>query len=297
MSQRCRSYLTSIAAVALTAFFAVSVRGQQSLAASLRTSKSASRWRRTRRRSRAVWSSRSPRRAARAANAHLAAGPAVFGIDLDQLRPTRRPWSTSARSAIRVARRAAGRRLLRAGDRERLRAGASLRRQDDLGAHERRHASSSSDRAREISTATCAVHIGTDGGTVKITITHVIAPRSRRRRTPSGSSTSRSRARSSREFWGRPIYIHATVLLPKGYTEHPERVLSERLHARPRRTPLSFIDDATRARGLAQIRCNPCTGTREWLRFVQSVDVGRLSRASSPSASSSRRHTSPTRTR
>ena len=43
-----------------------------------------------------------------------------------------------------------------------------------------------------------------------------------RRRTPSSSSASRSRAQILTKWWGHPIYLGATVLLPKDYDKHPD---------------------------------------------------------------------------
>lgn len=60
------------------------------------------------------------------------------------------------------------------------------------------------------------------GGTepLRLNLSHVIAPH------PAESDTEwakhvRIQSQKVSTFWGRPMYIYATVLLPKGYTEHP----------------------------------------------------------------------------
>jgi hypothetical protein len=64
------------------------------------------------------------------------------------------------------------------------------------------------------------VHIGT-GGTVKVEINKVIPDR------PLPEDTEwikhvKIQSKKLTEFWGQPIFIHATVLLPKGYADHPD---------------------------------------------------------------------------
>ncbi|MEO8448987.1 MAG: hypothetical protein ABI647_04295 [Gemmatimonadota bacterium] len=59
------------------------------------------------------------------------------------------------------------------------------------------------------------------------------------------------------EFWGRPIYIHATVLLPKGYEEHPN-VRYPSIYPLGHSVPFSFTTDSTAVRNPGQI--NPVTG-------------------------------------
>jgi hypothetical protein len=63
------------------------------------------------------------------------------------------------------------------------------------------------------------VKIGS-GQPIKIAVNHVIPPH-----TPPVDTEwvkhVRVQSQKLTTFWGRPIYIHATVLLPKGYAEHP----------------------------------------------------------------------------
>ena len=63
------------------------------------------------------------------------------------------------------------------------------------------------------------IHVG-NGGTVKLQINKVIAPSPRPEDTE-WVKHSRIQSQKLTAFWGRPVYIYATVLLPKGYSEHP----------------------------------------------------------------------------
>jgi hypothetical protein len=65
------------------------------------------------------------------------------------------------------------------------------------------------------------VHIGGRDTTVRLTVTRAIPPRERPTDTEWIKHVTVQSEKLTR-FWGRPIYIHATVLLPKGYAEHPE---------------------------------------------------------------------------
>jgi hypothetical protein len=64
------------------------------------------------------------------------------------------------------------------------------------------------------------VHLGS-GEDFKLQINHVIPPS----KVPEDSAwVKHVRIRSEKvsAFWGRPVYVNATVLLPKGYEEHPD---------------------------------------------------------------------------
>jgi hypothetical protein len=68
-------------------------------------------------------------------------------------------------------------------------------------------------------------------------------------------------------FWGRPIYIHAHVLLPKSYAEHPDRYYPSIYSLGHGRTPFSFsTTPSSRPRG----DINPVTGTESGYDFYQS---------------------------
>lgn len=58
------------------------------------------------------------------------------------------------------------------------------------------------------------------GEAIKIVVSHVIPPHAPLTDTEWVKHV-RIQSRKLTGFWGRPIYIHATVLLPRGYAEHP----------------------------------------------------------------------------
>jgi hypothetical protein len=66
-------------------------------------------------------------------------------------------------------------------------------------------------------------------------------------------------------FWGRPIYVHATVLLPKGYAEHPD-VRYPSVYTLGHGTPFQFATSASRNSGTI----NPITGTESGFDFYKS---------------------------
>jgi hypothetical protein len=70
------------------------------------------------------------------------------------------------------------------------------------------------------------VHVGVggeggEGATVALEITHAIAPRPPPVDTAWVKHVSIGSAKLA-QFWGRPTSIHATLLLPRGYAEHPD---------------------------------------------------------------------------
>ena len=67
-------------------------------------------------------------------------------------------------------------------------------------------------------------------------------------------------------FWGRPIYIHATVLLPRGYAENPQ-IPYPTLFVFGHSVPFSFNPDSTRFRSTGQI--NPVTGLETGYDFYK----------------------------
>lgn len=109
------------------------------------------------------------------------------------------------------------------------------------------------------------VHIG-DGGTVKLTVNHVIAAQ------PGDADTEwvkhvRIQCQKLTRFWGRPIYINATVLLPKGYAGHPASRYPV-VFTLGHNVPFSFSTDSARARGRGTL--NPVTGLETGYDFYQS---------------------------
>jgi putative esterase len=68
-------------------------------------------------------------------------------------------------------------------------------------------------------------------------------------------------------FWGRPVFIHATVLLPKGYAAQP-RVRYPTVFTFGHNVPFSFSTDSARTRNIGQI--NPTTGLETGYDFYRS---------------------------
>ena len=108
------------------------------------------------------------------------------------------------------------------------------------------------------------VRIG-DGGTVRVPITRVIPA------TPRPADTEwvkrvRVQSRKLTAFWGRPIHLHATVLLPKGYAEHAS-VRYPTVFTLGHGVPFGFSTDSTRFRTLGRI--NPVTGVETGYDFYR----------------------------
>jgi hypothetical protein len=108
------------------------------------------------------------------------------------------------------------------------------------------------------------VRVG-QGGTVRIEVAHVIPPR------PAPTDTEwlkhvRIRSEKLTRFWGRPIYIHATVLLPKGYAENPQARYPT-IFTLGHNVPFSFNRDSSRVRNIGQI--NPTTGLETGYDFYK----------------------------
>jgi hypothetical protein len=101
--------------------------------------------------------------------------------------------------------------------------------------------------------------------TVRLAITHVIPAPERPTDTPWVKHVSIQSAKLT-EFWGRPIAIHAKVLLPHGYDEHPD-VRYPSIYTLGHNVPFSFTTDSTRVRGLGQI--NPTTGVETGYDFYK----------------------------
>ena len=99
------------------------------------------------------------------------------------------------------------------------------------------------------------VRIGS-GGTVRLAITHVIPAEPR---PPDTEWVKRVRIQSDKltRFWGRPVFINATILLPKGYAEHP-RVRYPVAYTMGHDVPFSFTPDSSEVRDIGKI--NPVTG-------------------------------------
>ena len=103
------------------------------------------------------------------------------------------------------------------------------------------------------------------GGTVKLRITKTIPP------TPRPQDTEwvkRVRIQSQKltAFWGRPVYVYATVLLPRGYNDHTS-VRYPTVYTFGHNIPFNFTPDSTRVRNIGQI--NPVTGVETGFDFYK----------------------------
>jgi hypothetical protein len=100
------------------------------------------------------------------------------------------------------------------------------------------------------------VRLGEGGGTVRLPLTHVIPPAPRPPDTEWIKHV-RIQSRTLTAFWGRPVYIHATVLLPKGYADHPDTYYPS-IYTLGHRVPFQFTTDSSRAGRVGTI--DPRTG-------------------------------------
>jgi hypothetical protein len=100
------------------------------------------------------------------------------------------------------------------------------------------------------------VHIGATGGAaIPISITRVMPEQPK----PQDSEWIKHVTIQSNlltKFWGRPIYVHAHVLLPKGYAEHPNVYYPSVYTLGHGQTPLSFSTTPPRTPNAV----NPATG-------------------------------------
>jgi hypothetical protein len=108
------------------------------------------------------------------------------------------------------------------------------------------------------------VRIGA-GGTVRIAVDNVIPAAS-----PPADTEWLKRVSILSEkltaFWGRPTYIHATVLLPHGYADSPD-LRYPTLYSLGHNVPFGFQPDSTRVRNIGQI--HPVTGVETGYDFYR----------------------------
>jgi hypothetical protein len=100
------------------------------------------------------------------------------------------------------------------------------------------------------------VHVGPDA-VIKIDVTNVIDPQPK---TPDTEWIKQVAIQSPMltKFWGRPIFVHASVLLPKGYNEHPDVYYPSVYTLGHSETPLSFSTTPPRTGSPDSV--NPATG-------------------------------------
>jgi hypothetical protein len=108
------------------------------------------------------------------------------------------------------------------------------------------------------------VRIGA-GGTIRVTVNHLIPPRPK---PPDTEWVKRVQIQSRKltEFWGKPVFINATVLLPRGYASDTGARYPA-VYTLGHNVPFSFSTDSARARGLGTI--NPVTGVETGFDFYR----------------------------
>ena len=109
------------------------------------------------------------------------------------------------------------------------------------------------------------VHVG-NGGTVKLRLSKIIEAQPRPRDTEWVKHV-RIQSQKLTTFWGRPVYVYATVLLPRDYDARPN-VRYPTVYTFGHNVPFSFTPDSTRVRGIGQI--NPVTGLETGYDFYKS---------------------------
>lgn len=109
------------------------------------------------------------------------------------------------------------------------------------------------------------VRVGEGGGTARLEVTNVVPP-SQPRQDTQWLKHVRIQSDMLTRFWGRPIYINATVLLPRGYETEPHRRYPA-VYALGHTVPFGFNPDSTRVRGLGVI--NPVTGVESGYDFYK----------------------------
>src|SRR5436190_5918550 len=100
------------------------------------------------------------------------------------------------------------------------------------------------------------IHVGSDGA-IKLSATHVMPAYERAKDTEWIKQVS-FQSPMLTKFWGRPIFIHASVLLPRGYAEHPTTSYPVVYTLGHGETPLNF--STTPPRNGAPNTVSPVTG-------------------------------------
>jgi hypothetical protein len=111
-----------------------------------------------------------------------------------------------------------------------------------------------------------AIHVGANTGPVRVVIDKVI-PRQEQPTDTEWLKTVTIQSQKLTAFWGRPTYIHATVLLPKGYAEHPDVRYPSIYALGHGNAPFGFTPDSAHSRGVGQI--NPVTGLESGYDFYK----------------------------
>src|SRR5690606_30481751 len=183
-------------------------------------------------------------------------GPAIFGLDLEQVEPGRAVVVDSSALGYPESLAALPRgeyhaqALIVVYERVRRADGHELWLPMNDGTLVANHL-----RAGNLYSEVRAVRVG-PGSAHRLEVTRVV-PAPPRPRDTEWLKHVTIRSEKLTRFWGRPIDIHATVLLPRGYAENATTrypTVFTFVHG----VPFSFTTDSTRARGRGQI--HPVTG-------------------------------------
>lgn len=109
------------------------------------------------------------------------------------------------------------------------------------------------------------IRIGEAGDPVHIDIEHVIAPPDPPFDTEWVKHV-RFESATLTQFWGHPVYINATVLLPRGYADNPG-ISYPTIYTFGHQTPFSFNSDPASARGREGV--HPVTGLESGYAFYE----------------------------
>ena len=195
-------------------------------------------------------------------------GPAVFGVDLDQLRPDQPAIVDN--SAVGYPARLSE---LPPGD---------YYVQAVINVYERVHRSDGhtiwvhmndgtleffNNAAGNLYSDVQRVHIGgTAGrGTIRLAATHVM-PRAARPIDTEWLKHVRIQSKKLTRFWGRPVFVNAIVLLPRGYAAHPD-VRYPSIYTLGHGVPFGFTTDSSEVREPGKI--NERTGLETGFDFYK----------------------------
>ncbi len=104
------------------------------------------------------------------------------------------------------------------------------------------------------------VHLGgADGATLRLSLTHVM-PAEVRPADTEWIKHVRIQSDLLTRFWGRPVYVYAHVLLPRSYADHPDVRYPSIYTLGHGRAPLSFSTNPPATGGTAPSGVNPVTG-------------------------------------
>lgn len=194
-------------------------------------------------------------------------GPAIFGVDLDQLRPGQAAVVDAGTLGFPKRRLSE----LPPGDyfaQAVIHVYTQVRRKDGhtLWVHMNDGRREAFNRAAgNLYSEVQPVRLGA-GGTFKIEVTRMI-PAVQRPVDTEWVKRVRIQSKLLTEFWGHPIFIHATVLLPKDYEKHPDArypTIYTMIHS----IPFGFNPDPASAAGRPEV--HPDTALETGYRFYQS---------------------------